>query len=115
MGPVIDLLRFVRLSRQARRAIVRDRKGLPSNDPGLSRAVAEAAAWLCRAQDNSVYRDGGVARHYSLITGWAASYPETTGYIVPAMIRLADYLQEADYRDRARRMLDWLAKIQMKG
>ena len=115
MGPVIDLLRFMRLPRQARRAIARDRRGLPPNDPGLSRAVAEAAAWLCRAQDNSVYRDGGVARHYSLITGWGASYPETTGYIVPTMIRLADHLQEPGYRDRARRMLDWLAGIQMEG
>lgn len=115
MGTVIDILRFMRLPRQARRAIVRDRKGLPPNDPGLSRAVAEAAAWLCRAQDNSVSRDGGVARHYSLITGWASSYPETTGYIVPTMIRLADHLQDPGYRDRARRMLDWLAEIQMEG
>ena len=31
--------------------------------------------WLCRAQDCSRNADGGVARDYSLINGWASSYP----------------------------------------
>ena len=34
---------------------------------------------LERAQDYSSSEDGGVARHYGLLNGWSASYPETTG------------------------------------
>ena len=48
---------------------------------------AEALAWIARAQDHSLSADGGVARHYCLVTGWGTSYPETTGYIVPTIIR----------------------------
>ncbi len=34
--------------------------------------------------------DGGVSWGYRLNGGWAASYPETTGYIVPTYLALAD-------------------------
>jgi rhamnogalacturonyl hydrolase YesR len=69
-------------------------------------------SWLERAQDHSRTVDGGVARHYSLVTGWASSYPETTGYIVPTFIDVAQRTGNERYLDRARRMLDWLAAIQ---
>ena len=59
--------------------------------------------------------DGGVARHYCLITGWGASYPETTGYIVPTIIREAQATGDTELLQRARRMLDWLVSIQMPG
>ena len=60
----------------------RDRDGLEAVvDPGIEAAIAAALDWLGQAQDNSTTRDGGVARHYSLVSGWSASYPETTGYI----------------------------------
>ncbi|MGD9507052.1 MAG: hypothetical protein AB7I59_00525 [Geminicoccaceae bacterium] len=81
-------------------------------DPGPTRAVEEGMAWLGRAQDHSSSRDGGVARHYSLLDGWAASYPETTGYIVPTMLAHADSCGDRSIRGRARRMLDWLVAIQ---
>jgi hypothetical protein len=71
--------------------------------------------WLCRAQDNSASHDGGVARHYSLLSGWATSYPETTGYIVPTMLEYARRHADSDARDRASRMLDWFVAIQMPG
>jgi hypothetical protein len=96
----------------ARRA---DRAGLPDSDPGIDRAVDEAVAWLGRAQDHSATRDGGVARHYCLRTGWGSSYPETTGYLVPTLLDVArgrdDHVAD-DARRRARMMLDWLASIQ---
>jgi len=76
-------------------------------------AVNEALAWLGRAQDNSLSADGGVARHYCLVSGWSASYPESTGYIVPTIIREARKRGDASLLDRARRMLDWLISIQM--
>jgi hypothetical protein len=89
-----------------------DRRPLGS-DPGLVPAMDAAAQWIARAQDESASRDGGVARDYSLLHGWATSYPETTGYIVPTMIRYGQCRQESGYIDRARRMLDWLVKIQL--
>ena len=63
-------------------------------------------------QDNSISHDGGVARHFSLITGWSSSYPETTGYIVPTMLRYAKSYKDESIRQRVRRMLDWLISIQ---
>jgi hypothetical protein len=92
-----------------------DRAGLPESDPGIERAVDEAIAWLARAQDCSRTQDGGVARHYCLLSGWGSSYPETTGYIVPTLLNIArihggPLAEEA--RRRARRMLDWLVSIQ---
>ena len=59
--------------------------------------------------------DGGVARHYCLITGWGASYPETTGYIVPTIIREGQAAGNTELLERARKMLDWLVSIQMPG
>jgi hypothetical protein len=90
----------------------RDRCDGLGEDHGIERSVAAAAAWLCRAQDHSASGDGGVARHYSLIGGWGASYPETTGYIVPTMLACARHLGDESLQHRARRMLDWLVAIQ---
>src|SRR5215831_42632 len=54
---------------------------------------AEAAvAWLLRAQDATC--DDGVSQGYfpgrhDTMTGWLASYPETTGYIIPSLLTFA--------------------------
>jgi hypothetical protein len=93
----------------------RDALGLPARDPGPRAAVDAAAAWLCLAQDRSASADGGVARDYSLEKGWATSYPETTGYIVPTMLELGRRFDDTDKTARARRMLDWLVAIQLPG
>jgi uncharacterized protein YyaL (SSP411 family) len=78
-----------------------------------------AVQWLCRAQDAS--GDGGVARSYSLVyspyfkrKGWIASYPETTGYIIPTMFDCARLAQRQDLYDRAVRMAEWECAVQMK-
>ena len=75
--------------------------------------LAEVMGWLCRAQDSSKYADGGVARDYSLIHGWAASYPETTGYIVPTFLAYGQRTGDLEFVERARRMVDWLVSIQL--
>lgn len=90
----------------------RDRKGL-REDPGIAKALAGAISWLCMAQDYSPSADGGVSRSYNLLHGWATSYPETTGYIIPTFIDYANRTGEADKLDRAKRMLDWLKAIQL--
>jgi hypothetical protein len=64
----------------------RDRSAGLGEDQGIERTMAESLAWLSRAQDHSTSHDGGVARHYSIISGWGASYPETTGYIAPTLL-----------------------------
>jgi hypothetical protein len=86
--------------------------GIGYADPGPEGAIAAALGWLATAQDNSATKDGGVARHFSLKTGWSSSYPETTGYIVPTLLHGGyDPFPEASAR-RADRMLDWLTSLQ---
>src|SRR5256885_2128796 len=91
----------------------RDRGGAPNDDPGSERVLDELIEWLCRAQDSSSSKDGGVAHHYSLIDGWASSYPETTGYIIPTLLAYGRWAGRKDLFDRTRRMLDWLVRIQL--
>jgi hypothetical protein len=90
-----------------------DLRGELADDPGVERAVDSAVTWLCRAQDCSRSRDGGVARHFSLLDGWSASYPETTGYIVPTVLHCARDRGDERLRARARTMVDWLVSIQL--
>ncbi|MDZ7292549.1 MAG: hypothetical protein ONB44_20820 [candidate division KSB1 bacterium] len=71
-----------------------------------------AMDWLCRAQDAT--RDGGVSARYRLSTGWAASYPETTGYIIPTFFDYADLTNDATCHHRAIRMAEWLLSVQLE-
>jgi hypothetical protein len=101
------------ISTAARAEMRREQEPSIDTDIPITRAITEALAWIGRAQDHSSSKDGGVARHYCLITGWGPSYPETTGYIVPTLIREGKACQDADLLERTRRMLDWLVSIQM--
>jgi hypothetical protein len=103
------------ISAAARAEMRREKRNSGNTDFPIDRTISEALAWIGRAQDNSPSADGGVARHYCLITGWGASYPETTGYIVPTIIREAQALADTALLKRARIMLDWLVSIQMPG
>lgn len=103
-----------RLTPAARKERLSDRRGLPSFDPGPAAVIEACTAWLCAAQDHSASADGGVARDYSLLTGWSSSYPETTGYIIPTMITMAQRTGDAALHARARRMLDWCLAIQFE-
>jgi len=83
------------------------RRPLPSDDESL-RGVA---GWIARAQDAT--RDGGVAGRYRLSSGWSSSYPETSGYLVPTLLSLADALNDARYLERAQRCVDFLLSVQL--
>jgi hypothetical protein len=116
---IANLLKFVssavgslQLPARAKTEARRDRRGLPTLDPGPESVVAACTAWLAHAQDCSASADGGVARDFSLVKGWASSYPETTGYIVPTVLEVARRRNDPVLRERARRMLDWLVAIQ---
>jgi hypothetical protein len=102
------------LPKAAKQERARDRRALSLQDPGLDLVVQECLGWIGRAQDNSASRDGGVARDYSLMRGgWATSYPETTGYIIPTLIECGKLFHDDRWTRRAKRMLDWLVDIQM--
>lgn len=75
--------------------------------------LRSAAEWLGRAQD--AVAGGGVSAHYDAVQRrWAAAYPETTGYIIPTLLRYADYSGAVEYRDRALRMAAWESDIQLE-
>ena len=107
-------LRHLRLPAAARAEHAADRRPPTGADPGPEVALRACLDWLREAQDRSTTRDGGVARHYSLVSGWGASYPETTGYIAPTVLSAGDRLADPDLTDRGRRMLDWLVSIQFR-
>lgn len=106
------VLEFLHLPPPARREHFRDAFSSAAEDPGPGRVIEEGIGWICRAQDHSTTADGGVARHYSLLRGWGPSYPETTGYIIPTLLQHARLTGASSSRERARRMLDWLVRIQ---
>lgn len=101
-----------RLPAAARAEARADRSG-PGSDPGPEACIRAALHWLGHAQDRSASQDGGFARHWSWIDGWAASYPETTGYIIPTLLDQAGRRNDDGLRTRARRALDWLVRLQM--
>ena len=92
--------------------------------PGVvtpSHSHLEAAiSWLKRAQDAS--SSGGVAWGYrarrpvltGIPLGWIVPYPETTGYIIPTMIRFGELSGDEDCLHRARRMAAWELTIQLR-
>lgn len=89
----------------------------PVHDPAMH--LEGAMQWLCRAQDATP--DDGVSRSYALRhmpshrrSGWLASYPETTGYIIPTFLAYAAMTGCKEYRDRAIRMAKWEANVQME-
>jgi len=55
-----------------------------------------------------------VARHFSVIDGWSASYPETTGYIIATLTEYGKEKELGEPIERARKMLDWLVAIQFE-
>ncbi len=80
--------------------------------------MKKALDWLCVAQDSTP--DGGVSRSYHLaklpyfnFTGWAPSYAETTGYIIPTFINAASVLDKPELEERAITMADWESSVQM--
>ena len=97
----------------AREAARRDRSRGQLADAGIPATVGAAFDWLGVAQDRSASSDGGFARHFSLLTGWGASYPETSGYIVPTLLNGIPGRPNDVLIERARKALDWLVSIQL--
>lgn len=77
------------------------------------RGLEAAAAWLARAQDATA--TGGVSANYDVAKRrWTGAYPETTGYIIPTLLRYAAWSGQDEFRGRALRMAAWESDIQLE-
>jgi hypothetical protein len=65
--------------------------------------------WILDAQRP----DSGIAAYYSLLTGYSASYPEVTGYIIPTLYDFARATGDHAPLAAAERATQWLLSIQM--
>ena len=86
----------------------------PNRIPIVDFMKAQAAESLLHAQQATP--DGGVAQSYNVLTNnWNPSYPETTGYIICSLLRVADAgLGDVGALHQAIvRMGDWLVDVQM--
>ncbi len=83
---------------------------IPFPERSDERHLRETLGWLCRAQD--VGADEGVSALFDPRSGWDASYPETSGYIVATFLAAADFLKNDLYVERARRIGDWEIAVQ---
>lgn len=73
--------------------------------------IRAALDWIYRAQDATP--DRGVSHSYMIGRGWAPSYPETTGYIIPTLLNWHALTQDEEAKRRALEMAEWEASIQM--
>ena len=67
-----------------------------------------AADWLLFMQND----DGGYSRKFSFISRRDKSYIETTGYIIPSMYKVGEFLKNINYINSAKRAGEFLLKIQ---
>ena len=81
-------------------------------DADTERHLREAVEWLKRAQDAGTNR--GVSYGVEFGGPFLESYPETTGYIIPTFLKLADYYKDESLLDRAVEMGEWESKVQME-
>ncbi|MBK8969185.1 MAG: hypothetical protein IPM36_21465 [Lewinellaceae bacterium] len=72
-----------------------------------------AIAWLRRSIE--VTGGKGSAHSYSPLWGWAAAYPETTGYLIPTLLRYAETNQDPSLRTLAGNCQNWLITTQLPG
>lgn len=82
--------------------------------------AAQAVGWLLRGQE-ATPDDGVSLGHFPCDpaentvagSGWRASYPETTGYIIQSLVMYAHQYDRPELLDHARDMGRWEAQVQM--
>ena len=78
----------------------------------VNAASSALLAWLRRA-----FAAGGgdaAAASYGMVSGWAAPYPEVTGYCIPTLLRYAGRTGDDALSDLARRAGRWLARTRLE-
>lgn len=91
-----------RLLRSGVQAVGLEREAIRS---GLALALDQ----VLRAQRHG--RDGGIGS-YHLVDGWGASYPETTGYLIPTLLLAGDRCASPAAVEGATKAVEWLLRIQ---
>ena len=86
---------------------------LKKHYPAYSNEVHIKAAieWLSMAQKQN--NDMGVSALFSLFDGWAPSYVETTGYIIPTFFNYASISKNYGYKEKAVQMADFELRSQL--
>ncbi|MGC9669683.1 hypothetical protein ACNTMW_24430 [Planosporangium sp. 12N6] len=79
----------------------------------ILRVAADALSWVEKAHDATGRR--GISAGYDLRHGWQPPYPETSGYLVPTMLRAGRVLDRPALTERAREVGDWLLELQSPG
>lgn len=74
------------------------------------RHLDEAARWLLRAQ--AATPDDGVSGGYFFGEGWIASYPETTGYVIPTLLAYGKRCGDTEFEKRSLAMAEWELQVQ---
>ncbi len=73
-----------------------------------------AASWLLRSI--SACRGNGSAAFYSRwylpLKGWSHPYPETTGYIIPTLLKYATFASRPNFAHVAVQLADWIQSLQ---
>jgi len=76
----------------------------------IERHMQSAVSWILRAHEAA--GGVGISKGYSLLRGsWSPAYPETTGYTIPTMLRVASLLQSDDLRLFALSLADGLLDL----
>ncbi len=79
------------------------------SDNERSTALENAVNWLITAQKAN--NDGGMGS-FHLLNKWSSTYPETTGYIIPTLLKYGNSHKKAETVDSALRAANFLVKIQ---
>ena len=87
------------------RDTARRRPGSPRGD-GIDAGVR----WLCLTHDMTGRH--GCSKGYSLLRGWYAPFPETTGYIIGTLLAYARRTGDDSIARRALEMGDWEIEVQ---
>jgi hypothetical protein len=74
------------------------------------RAADEGIAWLVRTHEVTGRR--GSSRGYSLLSGWAPAFPETTGYTIGTLLAHDRARGRTDLLAHARAMAEWELVVQ---
>ena len=76
----------------------------------IDKHLLEAVRWLLTAREHNL--DAGISAHFDLLRDrWAPSYSETTGYAVPTLLACAHTIGQAQLRDIALELADWLLRV----
>lgn len=94
--------------------LIKDKIGSTVREPrDIETHLQSAADWLLVAQKATP--DDGVAHSYDIKTKqWNASYPETTGYVIPTLYDYAQLYGKPEFAAAALRMAHWESDIQLE-